>query len=82
MPSGHQKGVLSLYRAFLEGAKLKPEAQRLEFKKLIRAEFQLHKGLKDTNLIEYQLRLGRKQLEMFNSPNLHSFSKFGINQLH
>ncbi|KAI9884956.1 MAG: hypothetical protein M1823_003232, partial [Watsoniomyces obsoletus] len=68
--SGLQRDVLSLYRQCLREAHKKPERSRVHFEQFARSEFhkagQLDK--RDFAAIEYLLRKGRKQLELFSSP--------------
>ncbi|KAJ5638881.1 hypothetical protein N7528_001271 [Penicillium herquei] len=65
--SGLQRDVLSLYRQCLRAIRTKPTVYR-------RAEFQKHLSVskKDFNTIEYLLRKGHRQLEMYASPGIRN----------
>ncbi|KAJ5715823.1 uncharacterized protein N7483_013004 [Penicillium malachiteum] len=71
--SGLQRDVLSLYRQCLRAIRTKPiiGAPRLTDR---RAEFQKHISVskKDFNTIEYLLRKGHRQLEMYASPGIRN----------
>ncbi|KAH8815379.1 complex 1 protein-domain-containing protein [Xylogone sp. PMI_703] len=74
--SGLQKEVLALYRNCLRESRKKPDVSltntRKHFESFARKEFE--KGLnvdrKDFSTIEYLLRRGRRQLEMYSSPGI------------
>ncbi|KAF9730705.1 hypothetical protein PMIN06_006407 [Paraphaeosphaeria minitans] len=65
--SGLQRDVLSLYRRCLRAARAKPVTNRGHFQALARNEFHKHRAVdkKDFSAIEYLLRRGRRQLEMY-----------------
>ncbi|KAJ5712366.1 hypothetical protein N7493_008834 [Penicillium malachiteum] len=72
--SGLQRDVLSLYRKCLRAIRTKPTESRSNFKRYARAEFQKHISVskKDFNTIEYLLRKGHRQLEMYASPGIRN----------
>ncbi|OJJ36763.1 hypothetical protein ASPWEDRAFT_107976 [Aspergillus wentii DTO 134E9] len=72
--SGLQREVLSLYRKCLRETRRKPMETRDNFKTYARAEFQksLTVSKKDFNAIEYLLRKGYRQLEMYSSPRIRN----------
>ncbi|KAL2020743.1 hypothetical protein VTK56DRAFT_8043 [Thermocarpiscus australiensis] len=70
--SGLQKEVLSLYRHCLRECRKKPEATRINFEAFARREFDKHIKIdkRDFTAIEFLLRKGRRQLEMYSSPGV------------
>ncbi|RFU35182.1 hypothetical protein B7463_g1152, partial [Scytalidium lignicola] len=70
--SGLQREVLALYRNCLRESRKKPATTRNHFESFARKEFE--KGLrvdkKDFGTIEYLLRKGKRQLEMYSSPGI------------
>lgn len=72
--SGLQREVLSLYRKCLRETRKKPPESRSNFKNYARAEFQKHLSVnkKDFGAIEYLLRKGHRQLEMYASPGIRN----------
>ncbi|KAJ9492226.1 hypothetical protein VN97_g972 [Penicillium thymicola] len=83
--SGLQRDVLSLYRKCLREIRNKPEDSRINFKKYARyrcnpakmgysAEFQKHISVnkKDFSTVEYLLRKGNRQLELYSSPGIRN----------
>lgn len=70
--SGLQKDVLSFYRSCLRESRKKPPATRPHFEKFIRYEF--HKSInfdkRDFAAIEFLLRKGRRQLDIYSSPDI------------
>ncbi|KAL5332887.1 complex 1 protein-domain-containing protein [Aspergillus crustosus] len=72
--SGLQREVLSLYRKCLRGIRKKPIESRSNFKSYARTEFEkhIHISKKDFNAIEYLLRKGARQLEMYSSPGIRN----------
>ncbi|KAJ5585322.1 uncharacterized protein N7459_005122 [Penicillium hispanicum] len=72
--SGLQREVLSLYRQCLREIRKKPAESRGNFKSYARAEFQKHLSVnkKDFGAIEYLLRKGHRQLEMYTSPAIRN----------
>ncbi|RPB23103.1 hypothetical protein L211DRAFT_826052 [Terfezia boudieri ATCC MYA-4762] len=73
--TGLQKDVLSLYRACLRQAKLKPVETRENFRQFAsRDEFRSHLDVdrKDFNTIEYLLRTGRRKLETYSGEGIRN----------
>lgn len=72
--SGLQRGVLSLYRQCLREIEKKPADVRENFKGFARTEFERSIGLdkKDFAAIEYLLRKGQRQLEIYSSPGIRN----------
>ncbi|KAL2126332.1 hypothetical protein VTI74DRAFT_1169 [Chaetomium olivicolor] len=70
--SGLQKEVLGLYRQCLRECRKKPEASRSNFRAFARTEFQKNIKIdkRDFAAIEFLLRKGRRQLEMYASPGV------------
>ncbi|PHH54256.1 Succinate dehydrogenase assembly factor 1, mitochondrial [Ceratocystis fimbriata CBS 114723] len=65
--SGLQKDVLSLYRQCLRAARQKQGGSRKHFEQFARAEFNKYRKVekRDFATIEYFLRKGTKQLELY-----------------
>lgn len=72
--SGLQRDVLLLYRKCLRAARLKPEETRHNFVAFARDEFREHEHIskKDFATIEFLLRKGQRQLEMYESPGIRN----------
>ncbi|KAF8422864.1 complex 1 protein-domain-containing protein [Tirmania nivea] len=72
--TGLQRDVLSLYRACLRQARLKPVETRENFRQFARDEFRSHVDVdrKDFNTIEYLLRTGRRKLETYSSEGIRN----------
>ncbi|KAK0746240.1 complex 1 protein-domain-containing protein [Schizothecium vesticola] len=70
--SGLQKEILSLYRQCLRECRKKPDASRSHFKTFARNEFDKNMSLdkRDFAAIEFLLRKGRRQLDMYASPGV------------
>ncbi|KAG7292648.1 hypothetical protein NEMBOFW57_002684 [Staphylotrichum longicolle] len=70
--SGLQKEVLSLYRNCLRECRKKPEASRKNFQVFARTEFEKNIKIdkRDFGAIEFLLRKGRRQLDMYASPGV------------
>ncbi|OJJ47435.1 hypothetical protein ASPZODRAFT_63541 [Penicilliopsis zonata CBS 506.65] len=70
--SGLQREVLSLYRKCLRTIRQKPLNARDNFRAYAREEFRKNLSLskKDFTAIEYLLRKGYRQLEMYSSPGI------------
>ncbi|KAG8624157.1 hypothetical protein KVT40_009133 [Elsinoe batatas] len=70
--SGLQRDVLSLYRNCLRAIRHKPEETQPNFLAFVRDEFREHLSLnkKDFGTIEFLLRKGQRQLEMYQSPGI------------
>ena len=74
--SGLQRDVLSLYRRCLRAARLKPSANRPNFEAFARREFARYLPLdkKDFGAIEFLLRKGQKQLEVYEAPGIRNIA--------
>ncbi|EAS31794.3 uncharacterized protein CIMG_07273 [Coccidioides immitis RS] len=82
--SGLQRQVLALYRQCLREIRKKPVGSQANFKryarrvdgKTPRQEFQKNRDVnrKDFATIEYLLRRGQKQLEMYASPGIRNIT--------
>ncbi|KAJ1836661.1 hypothetical protein IWW55_003257 [Coemansia sp. RSA 2706] len=74
--SGLQKDVLRLYRDCLRAIRRKPELARPRFHAFARREFERNLDIKRTDVkaIEYLLRIGRRRLEQYMSPNVRDIS--------
>ncbi|KAL4947256.1 complex 1 protein-domain-containing protein [Aspergillus filifer] len=72
--SGLQREVLSLYRKCLREIRKKPVESQNNFKTYTRTEFNKHISIskKDFSTIEYLLRKGSRQLEMYSSPGIRN----------
>ncbi|KAF3066599.1 Succinate dehydrogenase assembly factor 1, mitochondrial [Daldinia childiae] len=70
--SGLQKDVLSLYRKCLRESRKKPVATRPHFESFIRSEFEksIKVDKRDFAVIEFLLRKGHRQLEMYSAPGI------------
>ncbi|SPN96713.1 related to Found in Mitochondrial Proteome [Cephalotrichum gorgonifer] len=77
--SGIQKEVLALYRQCLRACRTKPariggkyQEARPAFKSFARAAFEQNVGIskREFGLIEYLLRKGKRQLEVYASPEV------------
>ncbi|KAJ1790367.1 hypothetical protein IW142_002085 [Coemansia sp. RSA 564] len=70
--SGLQKDVLRLYRDCLRAVHKKPEESRPRFYAFARREFERNLDIKRTDVkaIEYLLRIGRRRMEQYTSPNV------------
>ncbi|KAI2473665.1 complex 1 protein-domain-containing protein [Annulohypoxylon bovei var. microspora] len=70
--SGMQKDVLSLYRSCLRESRKKPAATRSHFESFTRSEFKKHIKMdkRDFSAIEFLLRKGKRQLELYSSPGI------------
>ncbi|PHH93145.1 hypothetical protein CDD83_26 [Cordyceps sp. RAO-2017] len=70
--SGLQKEVLALYRQCLRETRHKPEGVRSHFRSYARAEFarNLSVDKRDFAAIEFLLRKGRRQLDVYSSPGI------------
>ncbi|KAF4947286.1 hypothetical protein FGADI_10595 [Fusarium gaditjirri] len=68
--SGLQKEVLALYRNCLRESRKKPQATRSHFESFARHEFSRNLAIdkRDFAAIEFLLRKGRRQLEVYGSP--------------
>ncbi|KAF2206026.1 hypothetical protein GQ43DRAFT_406065 [Delitschia confertaspora ATCC 74209] len=75
--SGLQRDVLSLYRRCLRAVREKPSETRENFRSFIREEFHKNRDLdkKDFGTIEYLLRRGQRQLEMYQDPGITNISR-------
>ncbi|PNY26890.1 Uncharacterized protein TCAP_03182 [Tolypocladium capitatum] len=70
--SGLQKDVLSLYRQCLRESRKKPKSTRPHFEAFARAEFARNLSIdkRDFAAIEFLLRKGRRQLDVYSSPGI------------
>ncbi|KAH7274511.1 hypothetical protein B0J15DRAFT_386281 [Fusarium solani] len=70
--SGLQKEVLALYRNCLRESRKKPQATRPHFENFARNEFarNLKIDKREFAAIEFLLRKGRRQLEVYASPGI------------
>ncbi|KAH6650272.1 complex 1 protein-domain-containing protein [Chaetomium tenue] len=70
--SGLQKEVLSLYRQCVRECRKKPEASRKHFQVFARNEFEKNMKIdkRDFAAVEFLLRKGRRQLDMYSSPGV------------
>ncbi|KAH8657530.1 hypothetical protein BGZ60DRAFT_383722 [Tricladium varicosporioides] len=70
--SGLQKEVLNLYRMCLRESRKKPVTTRSHFEAFARSEFEksIRLDKKDFGAIEYLLRKGQRQLEMYSQPGI------------
>ena len=75
--SGLQRDVLALYRRCLRAARSKPMGSRPNFESFARREFERHLELdkKDFGAIEFFLRKGERQLEMYEAPNITNIAR-------
>ncbi|PCD22729.1 hypothetical protein FGRA07_04099 [Fusarium graminearum] len=74
--SGLQKEVLALYRNCLRETRKKPQATRPHFESYARNEFARNLSIdkRDFAAIEFLLRKGRRQLEVYGSPATSSLN--------
>ncbi|KAL2040050.1 hypothetical protein N7G274_006953 [Stereocaulon virgatum] len=72
--SGLQRNVLSLYRQSLREIRKKPIDVQSNFRGYARSEFAKNVTLdkKDFAAIEYLLRKGQRQLEIYSGPGIKS----------
>ncbi|EGR47775.1 uncharacterized protein TRIREDRAFT_108481 [Trichoderma reesei QM6a] len=70
--SGLQKEVLALYRQCLRECRKKPQDTRAHFEKFVRAEFSRNITIekRDFAAIEFLLRKGHRQLDVYSSPGI------------
>lgn len=70
--SGLQRDVLALYRRCLRAARAKPAETRSNFESFARREFEKNIDLdkKDFGAVEFLLRKGDRQLEMYQASNI------------
>ncbi|KAF3927051.1 hypothetical protein AA313_de0200555 [Arthrobotrys entomopaga] len=71
--TGIQREVLSLYRQCLQAIQLKPLESRNHFKTFVSGEFRRYAvqvDRKDFDTIEFLLRKGKRQLEVYSDPNI------------
>lgn len=70
--SGLQRDVLALYRQCLRAARNKPAEARPNFEMYARKEFEKQKTLdkKDFSAIEFFLRKGNRQLEIYGAAGV------------
>ncbi|KAH9922785.1 uncharacterized protein BXZ73DRAFT_51194 [Epithele typhae] len=71
--SGLQKDVLSLYRRALRMVSTKPEHAQSRFRTFVRYTFRTEAtsvSPRDIGAIEFLLRRGRRQLELYENPKV------------
>ncbi|TWU78408.1 hypothetical protein ED733_008793 [Metarhizium rileyi] len=70
--SGLQKEVLALYRSCLRESRKKPASTRAHFERFARNEFSRSLGIekRDFAAIEFLLRKGRRQLDVYSNPGI------------
>ncbi|KAG8421696.1 hypothetical protein J3458_003550 [Metarhizium acridum] len=70
--SGLQKEVLALYRSCLRQSRKKPASTRAHFEQFARAEFDRNLRIekRDFAAIEFLLRKGRRQLDVYSNPGI------------
>ncbi|KAL6830760.1 hypothetical protein J3E69DRAFT_353933 [Trichoderma sp. SZMC 28015] len=70
--SGLQKEVLALYRQCLRECRKKPQNTRAHFEKFVRDEFSRNIAVekRDFAAIEFLLRKGHRQLDVYSSPGI------------
>ncbi|KAF1942695.1 hypothetical protein EJ02DRAFT_344781 [Clathrospora elynae] len=75
--SGLQRDVISLYRQCLRAVKQKPTDTQPHFRDFAKSEFHKHRdvGKKDFGTIEYLLRRGRNQLELWSEPGIRDIHR-------
>ncbi|KAK8158967.1 hypothetical protein IWX90DRAFT_377871 [Phyllosticta citrichinensis] len=76
--SGLQRDVLSLYRNCLRAARKKPEAsgaQRQRRNWIEEFEKNISIGKRDFGAIEYMLRKGHRQLEIYEDPGIRDIHR-------
>ncbi|KAF2178513.1 hypothetical protein K469DRAFT_598850 [Zopfia rhizophila CBS 207.26] len=75
--SGLQREVLSLYRQCMRAVREKPADTRDNFRVFARTEFRRNVRLdkKDFGTIEYLLRKGHRQLEIYRDPGIRNISR-------
>ncbi|KAH0284909.1 hypothetical protein M436DRAFT_58815 [Aureobasidium namibiae CBS 147.97] len=74
--SGLQREILSLYRKCLRETRKKPADVRSNFLRFAQSEFREHQkhDKKDYSAIEYMLRKGQRQLEIYSSPGIRNIN--------
>ncbi|KAL1923423.1 uncharacterized protein VTP21DRAFT_8403 [Calcarisporiella thermophila] len=72
MRSGLQNDVLILYRDCWRAARSKPLQSRPHWYQFIREQFRQHQNIprSDFNTVEYYVRRGRRQLEIYSQPSI------------
>ncbi|KAK6510997.1 hypothetical protein TWF506_010083 [Arthrobotrys conoides] len=71
--TGLQREVLSLYRSCLRAVYHKPIDSRTHFKSFVTQEFRKYATeveRKDFDTVEFLLRKGKRQLEVYGDPNI------------
>ncbi|KAF2141839.1 uncharacterized protein K452DRAFT_298501 [Aplosporella prunicola CBS 121167] len=70
--SGLQRDVLALYRQCLRATRQKPLETRPHFRAFARQEFEKNLAIekRDFAAIEYMLRRGHRQLEIYEDPGI------------
>ncbi|ORY11265.1 complex 1 protein-domain-containing protein [Clohesyomyces aquaticus] len=75
--SGLQRDVLKLYRQCIRAVRLKPDDTRENFRAFAREEFRKNVAMdkKDFGTIEYLLRRGRRQLEIYQDEGIRNIAR-------
>ncbi|KID63728.1 heat repeat protein, partial [Metarhizium hybridum] len=75
--SGLQKEVLALYRSCLRESRKKPASTRAHFEQFARSEFDRNLRIekRDFAAIEFLLRKGRRQLDVYSNPGIKDSSQ-------
>lgn len=75
--SGLQRDVLSLYRNCLRAARKKPSDTRHNFEAFARKEFEHNVNVdkKDFSAIEFLLRKGSRQLDIYAAPGVRNIAR-------
>ncbi|KAI0699092.1 hypothetical protein BC835DRAFT_1268241 [Cytidiella melzeri] len=71
--SGLQKEVLALYRRALRMTRAKPPVAQVKFSLFVRYTFKTQSAAissRDVSAIEHLLRKGKRQVEMYEDPNV------------
>ncbi|KAI0203913.1 complex 1 protein-domain-containing protein [Astrocystis sublimbata] len=70
--SGLQKEVVALYRNCLRASRQKPKDSRPHFETFARSEFDKNLSIekRDFAAIEFLLRKGKRQLEVYSAPGI------------
>ncbi|KAI9189969.1 hypothetical protein H9P43_001402 [Blastocladiella emersonii ATCC 22665] len=74
--SGLQLEVIKLYKQCMQVARSKPAEHRANWERFVRAEFAKNRHIspKDFATIEYLARTGKRRLDTYRNPSIHSIS--------